>query len=92
MVGGLLLVSIIFQSLNSHFLTAANLVNLLVQAALFSVLAMGEVYALLLGEIDLSIGFVAGLGGVVLAELRQAERLRLAVVGGDRSSRSASAR
>ncbi len=68
-VGGLLLVSIIFQSLNSHFLTAANLVNLLVQAAVFSVLAMGEVYALLLGEIDLSIGFVAGLGGTVLVEL-----------------------
>jgi D-xylose transport system permease protein len=68
-VGGLLLVSIIFQSLNSHFLTAANLVNLLIQAALFSVLAMGEVYALLLGEIDLSIGYVGGLGGVVLAEL-----------------------
>ena len=31
-VGGLLLVSILFQSLNSHFLTAGNLVNLLVQA------------------------------------------------------------
>src|SRR5439155_20280024 len=68
-VGGLLLVSVLFQSLNSHFLTAGNLVNLLVQAAVFSVLAMGEVYALLLGEIDLSIGFVAGIGGVVLAEL-----------------------
>jgi D-xylose transport system permease protein len=68
-VGGLLLVSIIFQSLNSHFLTAANLVNLLLQAAVFSVLAMGEVYALLLGEIDLSIGFVAGLGGTILVEL-----------------------
>jgi D-xylose transport system permease protein len=68
-VGGLLLVSVLFQSLNSHFLTAGNLVNLLVQAAVFSVLAMGEIYALLLGEIDLSIGFVAGLAGVVLAEL-----------------------
>ena len=68
-VGGLLLVSVIFQSLNSQFLTAGNLVNLLVQAAVFSVLAMGEIYALLLGEIDLSIGFVAALGGVVLAEL-----------------------
>ncbi len=67
-VAGLLLVSIIFQSQNAHFLIAANLVNLLVQAALISMLAMGEVYALLLGEIDLSIGFVAGLGGVVLAE------------------------
>jgi D-xylose transport system permease protein len=68
-VGGLLLVSILFQSLNSHFLTAGNLVNLLVQAAVFSLLAMGEVFALLLGEIDLSIGFVAGLGGTVMAEL-----------------------
>ena len=68
-VGGLLLVSVIFQSLNGQFLTAGNLVNLLVQAAVFSVLAMGEIYALLLGEIDLSIGFVAALGGVVLAEL-----------------------
>jgi len=68
-VGGLLLVSVLFQSLNSHFLTAGNLVNLLVQAAVFSVLAMGEVYALLLGEIDLSIGFVAGISGVVLAKL-----------------------
>ena len=67
-VGGLLLVSILFQLLNSEFLTARNLVNLLVQAAVVSVLAMGEIYALLLGEIDLSIGFVAGIGGLVVAE------------------------
>jgi D-xylose transport system permease protein len=32
-------------------------------------LAMGEVFALLLGEIDLSIGFVSGIGGVITAEL-----------------------
>ena len=70
-VGGLLLVSILFQSLNNHFLTAGNLVNLLVQAAVFSLLAMGEVFALLLGEIDLSAGFVAGLSAVVMAELVQ---------------------
>jgi D-xylose transport system permease protein len=68
-VAGLLLVCVLFQSLNDRFLTAGNLVNLLVQAAVFSLLAMGEVFALLLGEIDLSIGFVSGLGGVVMAEL-----------------------
>jgi D-xylose transport system permease protein len=68
-IGGLLLVAILFRSLNGHFLEAGNLVNLLVQAAVFSVLAMGEVYALILGEIDLSIGFVAGIGGVLMAEL-----------------------
>ena len=68
-VGGLLLVSILFQSLNSHFLTSGNLVNLLVQGSAYMLLAMGEVFALLLGEIDLSIGFVSGFGGIVVAEL-----------------------
>jgi D-xylose transport system permease protein len=68
-VGGMILIAIIFQSQNSEFLTAGNLVNLLVQAAVFTVLAMGEVFVLLLGEIDLSIGYVAGLSGVILADL-----------------------
>jgi len=68
-VAGLLLVSVLFQVANDHFLTAGNLVNLLVQAAVFSLLAMGEVFALLLGEIDLSSGFVAGLSAVIMAEL-----------------------
>jgi D-xylose transport system permease protein len=68
-IAGLVLVSVLFQSLNNHFLTSGNLVNLLVQAAVFSLLAMGEVFALLLGEIDLSIGFVAGVSAVVMTEL-----------------------
>src|ERR1051325_1084177 len=68
-VGGIILISALFQTLNSHFLTAGNLVNLLVQGAAYMLLAMGEVYPLLLGEIDLSIGFVSGIGGVIAAEL-----------------------
>src|SRR5438132_5036810 len=68
-IAGLLLISILFQSLNSKFLTAGNLVNLLIQGAVYMLLAMAEVYVLLLGEIDLSIGFVAGMGGVIMAEL-----------------------
>jgi D-xylose transport system permease protein len=68
-VGGLVLISILFQSLNSNFLSAVNLVNLLVQGAVYMLLAMGEVFALLLGEIDLSIGFVGGIGGILTAEL-----------------------
>ncbi len=68
-VGGLIVISILFQSLNSKFLTAGNLVNLLIQGAVYMLLAMSEVYALLLGEIDLSTGYVAGVGGVVMAEL-----------------------
>jgi D-xylose transport system permease protein len=66
---GIILISVLFQSLNSNFLTAGNLVNLLIQGAAYMLLALGETYALLLGEIDLSIGFVAGIGGIITAEL-----------------------
>jgi D-xylose transport system permease protein len=68
-LAGMIVISILFQSLNSNFLSAGNLVNLLIQGAAFMLLAMGEVFVLLLGEIDLSIGFVSGIGGVVTAEL-----------------------
>jgi D-xylose transport system permease protein len=68
-IAGLILISILFQSLNSKFLTAGNLVNLLIQGSVYMLLAMAEVFALLLGEIDLSIGYVAGIGGVIMAEL-----------------------
>jgi D-xylose transport system permease protein len=53
------------------FLSAGNLVNLFDQSAVFIVLAMGEGFVLLLGEIDLSIGYVAAIGGIVAANLVQ---------------------
>jgi D-xylose transport system permease protein len=68
-VAGLLLISILFQTMNSNFLTAGNLVNLLVQSAVFILLAMAEVFVLILGEIDLSVGFVGALGAVIMADL-----------------------
>ncbi|HEU5001712.1 MAG TPA: ABC transporter permease [Actinomycetota bacterium] len=71
---GLVVIAIIFQSQNSNFLTAGNLTNLLVQAAVFILLGLAEIFALLLGEIDLSIGFVAGMAGVVTVELLAAPR------------------
>ncbi len=70
---GLFGIAVIFQIQNDKFLSAQNLVNLLVQGAVFMLLAMGEVFALLLGEIDLSIGFVAGIGGIIAAELVKPE-------------------
>ncbi len=70
---GLALIGIIFQTQNSSFLSAGNLVNLMVQSSTFVLLGMAESFALLLGEIDLSIGFGAGLGGVVAAELVKAQ-------------------
>jgi D-xylose transport system permease protein len=70
---GLVVIGVIFQVQNSQFLSAQNLVNLIVQSAVFMLLGMAEVFALLLGEIDLSIGFVAALGGTVAAELVKAQ-------------------
>jgi D-xylose transport system permease protein len=66
---GLVVIAIVFQSQNDRFLTAGNFVNLLVQTAPYAVIAMGVTFALLLGEIDLSIGFVSGVGGVATALL-----------------------
>jgi D-xylose transport system permease protein len=66
---GLIIICIVFQSQNDRFLTAGNFVNLLVQTAPYAVIAMGVTFVLLLGEIDLSIGFVSGVGGVLTAIL-----------------------
>jgi D-xylose transport system permease protein len=61
---GLVVIVIYFQVRNSLFLSAGNLVNLITQAAWIVMLGMAEVFVLLLGEIDLSIGFTAAIGAV----------------------------
>src|SRR6195256_1832192 len=66
---GLLVIAVIFQTQNSNFLTAGNLVNLIVQGAPFMLLGLAQVFPLLLGEIDLSIGFVGGVAGAITALL-----------------------
>jgi D-xylose transport system permease protein len=66
---GLIVIALVFQLQNDRFLTAGNFVNLIVQTAPYAVIAMGVTFALLLGEIDLSIGFVSGVGGVLIALL-----------------------
>jgi len=59
---GLAAIVIYFQARSSLFLSAGNLVNLIGQAALFMMLGMAEVFVLLLGEIDLSIGYTSAVG------------------------------
>jgi D-xylose transport system permease protein len=68
-LAGLVLIIVIFQSQSSAFLSAGNITNLLVQGAQFVLLGMAEVFVLLLGEIDLSVGYVAGVGAVVTVAL-----------------------
>ena len=52
---------------NENFLSAGNFTNLMTQMAGVTMIAIGVVFVLLLGEIDLSIGYVAGVAGVVVA-------------------------
>ncbi len=72
-VVGLVAIMVVFEviSPNHVFLSAGNLVNLFQQSAVFMVLAMAETFALLLGEIDLSVGFVGACGGVIAVQLVQ---------------------
>jgi D-xylose transport system permease protein len=66
---GLIIIAIVFQSQNDRFLTAGNFVNLIVQSAAYTTIAMGIVFVLLLGEIDLSVGYVSGVAGVIATVL-----------------------
>jgi D-xylose transport system permease protein len=68
-LAGLVLIVIFFQIQESKFLTAGNLVNLLVQATVYILLGAAEIFALLLSEIDLSVGYTAAVGAFVIAEL-----------------------
>ncbi len=54
---------------SSAFLTAGNIVNLFVQAAFIVLLGMAELYALILSEIDLSVGFVGAVGAAIALAL-----------------------
>jgi D-xylose transport system permease protein len=69
----LVIITIVFQAISPHnvFLSAGNLVNLFQQSAVFIVLAMGELFVILLGEIDLSIGYAGGVGAAVTVQLVQ---------------------
>lgn len=66
---GLLALCIVFGTMSDVFLTPGNFANLLTQAASVMVIAMGLIFVLLLGEIDLSAGFASGVCGAVLVIL-----------------------
>jgi D-xylose transport system permease protein len=67
---GLVIVVILFRFTATNFFTAVNFVNLIEQTAGTAMLAYGVVFVLLLGEIDLSIGYLAGIGALIVAELQ----------------------
>ena len=61
---------VVYAERGTDFLTAGNFTNLMTQMAGVTTIAIGVVFVLLLGEIDLSIAYVSGIAGVVVAELQ----------------------
>jgi D-xylose transport system permease protein len=68
---GMIVIVIFFTIRSSVFFSAVNFNNLIVQMAGTTVVAIGVVFVLLLGEIDLSIGYVSGVAGVTVAWLQE---------------------
>src|SRR5258708_3272309 len=62
---GLIAIVIYFQISQSTFLGAGNVFNLMGQAGWIIALAMAQTFVLLLGEIDLSVGFNAAVGAMI---------------------------
>ena len=68
-VVGLALIWSFFELQDTHFLTPRNISNLVLQVSVSGTIAVGLVFVLLLGEIDLSVGSVAGASAAVLGVL-----------------------
>ncbi|WUD86194.1 sugar ABC transporter permease [Streptomyces sp. NBC_00503] len=66
---GLIIIWSIFQSLNSNFLGPENLTNIAITMTATGMMAVGIIFVLLLGEIDLSVGSVSGVSGAIVAVL-----------------------
>ncbi|MDT0438381.1 MULTISPECIES: sugar ABC transporter permease [Streptomyces] len=66
---GLIAICVIFQSLNSNFLSAQNISDISVTMVGTGMISVGIVFVLLLGEIDLSVGSVSGASSAIAAVL-----------------------
>ncbi|MER5887026.1 sugar ABC transporter permease [Streptomyces sp. NPDC001941] len=66
---GLIVIAVVFQLQNSNFLSASSVANVAVYSSGIGIMAVGIVFVLILGEIDLSVGSVAGVGAAVWANL-----------------------
>ncbi|MFD5557288.1 sugar ABC transporter permease [Streptomyces sp. NPDC127068] len=65
----LVVIGAVFHALNPAFLSAENLSHVLIDATGPGLIAVGVVFVLMLGEIDLSVGSVSGLAGAAFAVL-----------------------
>jgi ABC-type xylose transport system, permease component len=67
-VVSLALIVLVFSQTAQNFFTPGNFTNIITQMAGTCLIAYGVVFVLLIGEIDLSVSFVSGVAGVIVAE------------------------
>lgn len=72
--------AIVLSLLSPYFLTRNNLLNVLDQSVVIGIVAVGMTFVILTGGIDLSVGSVAGLSGIVLGLALQDLPIPLAIV------------
>jgi len=68
---GLVGLCVVLWILTPHFLTVSNLLNVAQQTAINAIIAVGLTFVIISGGIDLSVGSIVALSGVVLASLLQ---------------------
>jgi ribose transport system permease protein len=71
---GLVALSLVLWILTPHFLTVSNLLNVAEQTSINAVVAVGMTFVILSGGIDLSVGSIVALSGVVLGIALRAEQ------------------
>ncbi|PKR55708.1 sugar ABC transporter permease [Thalassospira marina] len=79
---GLIVIWTVFTAINPLFVTPNNLVNLLFDCSTVGVISLGIVCVLKLGEIDLSVGSMSGVGSALIGVLwvNQGVALPLAIL------------
>jgi rhamnose transport system ATP-binding protein len=73
LVCAVILFAIVVTAVDSRFLTWSNLSSVLIEAALFSFLVLGEMFVLLTGNIDLTVGSVFGFSAYLAANIMRSD-------------------
>ena len=68
---GLVLLCAVLWILTPHFLTVSNLLNIVQQTSINAIVAAGMTFVIISGGIDLSVGSIVALSGVVLGVVLQ---------------------
>lgn len=66
---GLVVLCVLLTLLSANFLTTSNILNVILQASVFAILAFGMTFVILTAGIDLSVGSVLALSGAVMASM-----------------------